>query len=46
MPVILTKPTGIETWLTAPWSDTQALQRPLPDDALKFVAQGARKDEG
>ncbi len=44
MPVILTEPDEIETWLTAPWDDAQALQRPLPDGALEVVAQGERSD--
>ena len=34
IPVILTQPDEIETWLTAEWDDAAALQRPLPDGAL------------
>ena len=45
MPVILTTPAEIETWLTAPTEQALQLQRPLPDSALKIVAKGARKDE-
>jgi putative SOS response-associated peptidase YedK len=37
MPVILTQPDEIETWLTAPWEEAKALQRPLPDDQLVEV---------
>lgn len=37
MPVILTEPDEIETWLTAPWSEAKALQRPLPGDMLIVV---------
>ena len=45
MPVILTTPDEIETWLTAPTEAALQLQRPLPDDALTIVARGERKDE-
>ncbi len=44
MPVILTGPDEWETWLTAPFEDAKALQRPLPDDVLKVVAEGERRD--
>lgn len=44
MPVILTTPTEIETWLTAPTADAVKLQRPLPDGALKVVARGKKSD--
>ena len=37
MPVILTTRDEIETWLTAPWSEAMALQRPLRDDLLRLV---------
>jgi putative SOS response-associated peptidase YedK len=37
MPVILTTPAEIETWLTAPWEDAKSLQRPLPADQLVIV---------
>jgi len=45
MPVILTTPEEIDTWLTAPAELALQLQRPLPDDALRIVARGERKDE-
>ena len=44
MPVILTTPDEIETWLTAPTSEALRLQRPLPDGVLKIVARGVKKD--
>lgn len=45
MPVILTDPVEIETWLTAPWEEAVGLQRPLPDGALTIGAVGQKKDE-
>lgn len=44
MPVILTTPAEIETWLTAPTAEAVKLQRPLPDGALWAVARGKRGD--
>ncbi len=46
MPVILTEPEEIDVWLRAEWSEASALQRPLPDGALRVVAKGERRDEG
>lgn len=45
MPVILRTADEVETWLSAPAAEALALQRPLPDDALRIVARGERKDE-
>ena len=44
MPVILTTADEIEQWMTAPASEAPALQRPLPDDALRIVARGQKQD--
>lgn len=45
MPVILTKESEIEQWMTAPAEGALKLQRPLPNGALDIVAKGERKDE-
>ena len=45
MPVILTKPDEIETWLSAPAEEALKLQRPLPAGALKIVARGEKYDQ-
>jgi putative SOS response-associated peptidase YedK len=37
MPVILTTPAEVETWLTAPWEEAKTLQRPLRNDLLRIV---------
>jgi putative SOS response-associated peptidase YedK len=44
VPVILTDPDEIETWMTAPPEEALKLQRPLPDGSLKVVARGSRQD--
>jgi hypothetical protein len=44
MPVILTTPEEIETWMTAPAEEALKLQRPLPDGALRIVATGVKED--
>ena len=45
MPAILTTPTEFDRLLEADTVDALALQRPLPDDALRIVAKGERRTE-
>ena len=46
MPVILTTEAEWNLWMSeAPWADVAALQRPLPEGALKIVGQGGRQDD-
>jgi putative SOS response-associated peptidase YedK len=43
--VILTEAADCDLWLSgAPWAEVRHLQRPLPNGALKVVAQGTRQD--
>ena len=44
MPVILTTPNEIETWMTAPAADALKLQRPLLNGSLQIVATGQKED--
>jgi putative SOS response-associated peptidase YedK len=44
MPVILTTPDEVETWMTAPQDEALKLQRPLADGALRIVARGVKED--
>jgi putative SOS response-associated peptidase YedK len=44
MPVILQTPDEIDTWLTAPWDEAKALQRPLPPGVLQIVSVGPKED--
>ena len=44
MPVILTTPDEVETWMTAPPDEVLKLQRPLSDGSLKIVARDVKED--
>jgi putative SOS response-associated peptidase YedK len=44
MPVILTSGEAVEQWLTLPMKEALALQKPLPDGALRIVATGEKED--
>ena len=44
IPVTLTTLAEVDQWLTADTPKALAMQRPLPDDALRIVANGEKED--
>ena len=45
MPVILRTPEEFDAWMSAPAAEALKLQRPLPDGALRIVAQGVKEGD-
>jgi putative SOS response-associated peptidase YedK len=45
-PVVLTTAEQMDLWMTAPADEALSLQRPSPEETLRIVARGEKKDAG